>query len=147
MAHSRMTLCLTVFGLALLSEKGYVFGCSGGGTEETENPTFKRRSCADVEEEGYVHDICIEVRYPDKYEDVVMLLRVKGENTVYDGYMFNEKSKVSAIFSDPKDESADVEVIYLWIYIVANYFRSGIILFLSLFIFITETHISSDCHK
>ena len=61
-------------------------------------PTFTRIEC----EEDIHYDLCLEVDFEDGENDVAVLHKVKGEDTVFWGKLKREETRVAAIMENPK---------------------------------------------
>ena len=84
-----------------------VFGCSGADKSET--PKFKNIPCKSINESSD-GNLCFDVTYPDTDQDVLVVGRVHGENTVYEGKFVKEKTAASVILSDSSQGFDNVEV-------------------------------------
>ena len=104
----------TILLLFILSEKDFVFGCSGGGDEIAEarsNPVFQKRDCKDVPEaNGAEADLCLKINYPDKENDVAIMYSVWGEETVFEGSLAKEKLKITVVLQEDNVEEAEVTI-------------------------------------
>ena len=72
------------------------------------NPTFQKLSCEFVPEPNN-YDLCLHVDYPDKTDDMLLLRNVHGEDTVFQGHLFLEKTSVCAVIQDASNPD-DMEV-------------------------------------
>ena len=75
-------------------------------------PDFKTVDCGDVKglRRAKHYDLCLEVDYEiDKEDDILVLHKVNGEDTVFEGRLLKEKSRVSVSIEDASDPD-DVEV-------------------------------------
>ena len=61
-------------------------------------PTFTRIEC----EEDINYDLCLEVDFEDGENDVAVLNKVKGEDTVFWGKLKREETRVAAIMENPE---------------------------------------------
>ena len=68
-------------------------------------PTFTRIEC----EEDISYDLCLEVDFEDGENDVAVLNKVKGEDTVFWGKLKREETRVAAIMENP-EYTDDLEV-------------------------------------
>ena len=59
---------------------------------------FMRIEC----EEDINYDLCLEVDFEDGENDVAVLNKVKGEDTVFWGKLKREETRVAAIMEDPE---------------------------------------------
>ena len=75
-------------------------------------PKFKTIDCSKVKgitaPKGY--DLCLEVDYEDKQDDVMLLKKVKKEDTVFEGHLLKEGNRVAVTIQDASDMD-DIEVI------------------------------------
>ena len=75
-------------------------------------PDFKNVDCRDVKglRRAKRYDLCLEVDYEiDKEDDILVLHKVNGQDTVFEGRLLKEKSRVSVSIEDASDPD-DVEV-------------------------------------
>ena len=63
------------------------------------NPTFQAFDCAKLKF-GSEYDLCIFVDFADRSDDVLLLNKDHGEETVFIGTLMKEKTVVSVIFED-----------------------------------------------
>ena len=61
-------------------------------------PTFTRIEC----EEDINYDLCLEVNFEDGENDLAVLNKVKGEDTVFWGKLKGEETRVAAIMENPE---------------------------------------------
>ena len=72
------------------------------------NPTFQKINCQFVPEYSSF-DLCLYVDYPDKADDMLLLKKVNGEETVFEGHLFKEKTSVCVVIQDATNPD-DIEV-------------------------------------
>ena len=63
------------------------------------NPTFQAFDCEKLTLEGK-YDLCIFVDFADRSDDVLLLNKDHGEETVFIGTLMKEKSAVTVIFEN-----------------------------------------------
>ena len=63
------------------------------------NPTFQAFDCGKLKFGGE-YDLCIFVDFADRSDDVLLLNKDHGEETVFIGTLMKEKTVVSVIFED-----------------------------------------------
>ena len=66
-------------------------------------------SCEGVDEAND-DNLCIKVKYNDKNDDVLILHKVHGEDTVYEGYLLKERTRTTVVIKDPNMGPNDLEV-------------------------------------
>ena len=71
------------------------------------NPTFQAFDCAKLKF-GSEYDLCIFVDFADRSDDVLLLNKDHGEETVFIGTLMKEKTVVSVIFED--DDEIEVRL-------------------------------------
>ena len=74
-------------------------------------PTFTPIECNDIKiGNPHEYDLCIAVFYPeDEEEDAMVLTKVNGEETVFEGKLLKEKRRVSVCVRNSSDPD-DIEV-------------------------------------
>ena len=71
------------------------------------NPTFQAFDCGKLTFGGE-YDLCIFVDFTDRSDDVLLLNKDHGEETVFVGTLMKEKTAVSVIFED--DDEIEVRI-------------------------------------
>ena len=71
------------------------------------NPKFQAFECGKLTI-GSEYDLCIFVDFADRSDDVLLLNKDHGEETVFVGKLMKEKTAVSVIFED--DDEIEVRI-------------------------------------
>ena len=81
------------------------------------NPTFQKISC-DFVPDNDNYDLCLYVSFPDQADDMLLLNKVHDEDTVFQGTLFSEGTRVCIIMEDASNPD-DIEVkTFLFILVV-----------------------------
>ena len=91
------SITLTFYDLFNPRHKSTAFG----------NPTFQTFDCGKLTI-GNEYDLCIFVDFADRSDDVLLLNKDHGEETVFTGTLMKEKTAVSVIFED--DDEIEVRI-------------------------------------